>query len=89
MSQTLRAFGRGVVKFSIALTVGVGVGLVIFGGTASEDAWMSRNPPPEIFLAVGAGMLTTGVLLGLLFFLPRRAESRGVEKPQGYAELPD
>ena len=77
MFDLLLALGRGVVKTLISVFVGAGVGLVTFG-TSVEDAyhlWRQPGPPPEMFVAVGAGMLSAGAVMLVLFFVPRHVKS--------------
>jgi hypothetical protein len=84
MNEILVAFGRGLVKTLISFFVGTGVGLVTFGASVNgtEDVWMRHGPPPELFLAIGAGMLSTAASMVGLFFIPRlaRAVNPGLEK---------
>lgn len=72
MNETAVALGRGVVKTIISVFVGTGVGLVTFGCCVkdTEDIWLKPGPPPAFFLAVGAGLLSAGVLMLALFFTP-------------------
>lgn len=68
-----RALGYGIVKVMISLIAGNGVGMLVFG-LASRDRpeiMEFREPPPELFLSIGAGLLTSAALLVLLFFIPR------------------
>jgi hypothetical protein len=61
-------FGRGLIKVVIAVLVGVGVGFIVFGATALDkpDIWRRRDPPADMFLGIGAGLLSGGgVMLGL------------------------
>lgn len=69
------ALGRGVIKVLISAFIGTGVGLVTFGVSTRNrpDIWIQHNPPGEMFLAVGVGMLTTGVAMAGAFILPRLA----------------
>lgn len=73
MYELLRAFGRGVVNTLISMFVGTGVGLLTFGASVEDSArlWHSYGPPPELFLAVGAGMLSSGIVMFSLFMFPR------------------
>lgn len=75
MHETLIALGRGVVKVMVSFFVGTGIGLVTFGATTRDkpDIWESRNPPGEMFLSVGVGLLTTGIVMAGAFILPRIA----------------
>jgi hypothetical protein len=72
MYDLLVGLGRGVVKTSISCFVGAGVGLVTFGSLVSDtdDIWLRHGPPPEMFLAIGAGMLSAGAMMIGLFFIP-------------------
>jgi hypothetical protein len=84
MNETLLALGRGVVKVLVSLFVGTGVGLVTFGAAIRDagDVWRySSSPPPGLFLAVGTGMLVTGVTMGLMFFVPRLCKKPAPTKP--------
>lgn len=93
MNETLIAFGRGCVKVFISLFVGTGIGLLTFGIAAAKDAerlWEMHGPPVQVFQAAGAGVLSAGAMMALLFYVPRR---RGTAAPQhgkapGYEELP-
>lgn len=84
MNELLVAFGRGVLKTLISFLIGTGIGLVTFGATVngSDDLWMRHGPSPELFLAIGAGMLSTGGSMIALFFIPRipRAAHMEIEK---------
>lgn len=75
MNDTLIALGRGIVKVMVSFFVGTGIGLVTFGATTRDkpDIWDSRNPPGEMFLSVGVGLLTTGLVMAGAFVLPRIA----------------
>jgi hypothetical protein len=89
MDETLRALGRGIVKTLMSLFVGGGVGLLTFGTTTKDvpDLWEHNGPPGAFFTALGAGMLTTGAMMVLLFFLPRLSQiAPGKGAP--YSELP-
>lgn len=89
MNDHLAALGRGFIKILISLFFGAGVGLVTFGASAvgQSEIWMRREPPAEMFLGVGAGLLTAGIVMFLLFFVvPRfasaaKAESSPHRKP--------
>ena len=89
MQGTVLALGRGVIKTLISLFIGSGVGLLTFG-VATRDMpnfWEHRGPPPGFFTATGAGLLATGAMMVLLFFLPRlwkAPEGKGVP----FDELP-
>jgi hypothetical protein len=78
MYELLLAFGRGIVKVLISVFVGTGVGLLTFGLSVKDkpDVWEKGDPPGEVFLAVGAGLLSTGGLMTGLFYLPRSVSSR-------------
>ena len=89
MQETVLALGRGVVKTLISLFIGSGVGLLTFGISTRDmpDLWEHRTPPPGLFTAMGAGLLTTGAMMVLLFFLPwpwKAPQGKGVP----YDELP-
>lgn len=83
MNETLLALGRGVVKVLVSLFVGTGVGLVTFGAAVKDvhDVWRYDGPPPGLFMAVGTGMLVTGVTMGLMFFVPRLCKKPTPTKP--------
>jgi len=85
MEDIFLSFGRGVVKFLISLFVGTGVGMLTFGILTRDrlDVWSSRQPPPELFLAIGAGLLSAAAMMLLLFFVPRL---RGGQSPSGRPE---
>jgi hypothetical protein len=89
MDGALFALGRGIVKFLISLFVGSGVGLLTFGVTTKDipDFWQRSYPPSGLFVAVGAGLLTTAGMMVLLFFIPRHFRSP-VGKGSPYSELP-
>jgi hypothetical protein len=63
--ETLVALGHGIVKVMVSLFVGTGVGLVTFGVMTRDrpEIWEMRNPPGEVFLSVGIGLLTAGTVL--------------------------
>jgi hypothetical protein len=89
MDGTLLALGRGIVKILISLFVGSGVGLLTFGITTKDipDLWERSGPPWGFFVAMGAGLLATGAMMVLLFFLPwlwKAPDGKGVP----YSELP-
>jgi hypothetical protein len=73
LRDTLLRFGRGVIKVLVSLLVGIGVGLLTFGITVRDidSIWDRPGPPGEFFLATGAGLLSTGFVMALLFFVPR------------------
>lgn len=73
MKDVLLTLGRSIVKILISLFAGTGIGLVVFGTTVKDtpDLWLRPGPPPGIFVAVGAGMLTAGIMMLGLFFLPK------------------
>jgi len=77
MYELLVAFGRGVVKTLISVFVGTGVGFLTFGSSVDDAStiWRGYGPPPEMFLAVGAGMLSAGAVMLVLFLLPRSKRS--------------
>lgn len=88
MREVLLAFGRGLVKFLIALFVGVGVGMVTIGVLALKNpqVWDFGQRPPfgPLLLGIGAGLLTTGAVLFILIFIPwpRRRSVPEERKPQ-------
>jgi hypothetical protein len=73
MSDLLLAFGRGVVKTLISVFVGTGVGFLTFGASVEDTQvlWRAYGPPAELFLAIGAGMLSSGAVMFVLFSFPR------------------
>jgi hypothetical protein len=89
MEGTMYALGRGIVKTLISLFVGGGIGLLTFGITTKDmpDLWERRGPPGGFFIALGAGMLATGAMMVLLFFLPRLSKAPA-GKGAPYSELP-
>ena len=71
--ELLRAFGRALLKVLIGVAVGFGVGLLTIGIRAlgAPTAWQHSEPPlAEIFLGIGAGLLSSAAMLILLFYLP-------------------
>ena len=93
MVELLGAFGRGIVKMLISLFVGGGVGLLTFGITTKDkpEIWeqFRQGPNGEFFLALGAGLLTAGGMMLIMFLLPRRRNDlAGAEKGLPYSELP-
>jgi hypothetical protein len=90
MNETLLRFGQGVIKVLVSLCVGVGIGLVTFGDAMRgiDNIWNTPGPPAELFLAIGAALLATGIMMALLFFVPRlwSAPKRLVSKPPVYDE---
>lgn len=88
--DVLLAFGRGCVKVLISLLVGAGAGLMTFGITAQGKPrlWRDDEPPAELFLAVGVGMLTAGALMALLFMFGRhrRGWNAGRREPMTFEE---
>jgi hypothetical protein len=85
MNGVLLDFGRGVVKVLISLSVGTGVGLLIFGISVKDkpEVWNMSYPPGEMFMAVGAGLLSTGALMTVLFLLPRLWKARSTDLAKG------
>ena len=73
MNETLFALGRGIIKLFVSMFVGTGVGLLTFGLNARDidTIWNRPGPPNEFFTAVGAGLLSTAIMMFLLFFVPR------------------
>jgi hypothetical protein len=86
MKDVMLASGRAVAKILISLCAGAGVGLVTFGRTVRDtpDLWLRPGPPPGFFLALGTGLLTTAVLMTLLFYLPLPRKN----SPLAVAKLP-
>ena len=85
-TMILIALGRGIVKILISTLVGFGVALLVIGITTAgkQDLW--RGPPPgELFMGIGAGLLSGGGTLLALFFLPwflkRPVERAYMEEP--------
>lgn len=74
MTNVLLSLGRGIVKLLIGLFVGFGVGLVIVGYYSLErpTAWDFKHDPPigPMCLGIGAGLLSAGLTMFLLFFGP-------------------
>jgi hypothetical protein len=84
MQEVLLAFGRGLIKVLISLMLGAGAGLVTFGYSAKDrpDLWWHRDPPAELFLGIGVGLLTAAAVMLALFFVwprlaPRLTDERG------------
>jgi hypothetical protein len=92
MNETLLTFGRSIVKLLISLFVGIGIGLVTFGVVVEdvENIWDRAGPPSGFFLAMGATVLSTGIMMALLFLLPMlwAAPARAAMKGPAYEELP-
>lgn len=80
-------FGSGIIKLLISVAVGVGVALLVIGivSNSRQDQWGGRARDPEIFMGVGAGLLSGGGTLLALFFIPlftrRPAEPPLLEEP--------
>jgi hypothetical protein len=74
----LVAFGRGLIRVLVSLLIGSGAGLTTLGisGQVKPIQWQQRESPPELFLALGVGLLTSGVLMGLMFMLGRGRKDR-------------
>src|SRR5437762_10805145 len=68
----LLALGRGFIKILISALVGFGVALLLIGLTTAgkNEVWRQPGPPGELFIGIGAGLLSGGILLLLLFLLP-------------------
>ena len=85
MPEILIALGRGFVKLLVALFVGFGVGLVTVGyfSMQNQSAWDFKREPPigELCLGIGAGLLTAGFVIVILFF-------RTWSRRSGPSELP-
>jgi hypothetical protein len=88
MHETLLTVGRGIIKLLVSLFVGTGVGLLTFGITARDidTMWDRPGPPNEFFTATGAALLSTAIMMFVLFFLPRvwKAPAQGVVKSPVY-----
>lgn len=82
MSQILMTLGRSIVKILISVFAGTGIGLVVFGTMVRDipDIWLRPGPPPGFFVAVGAGMLTAGLMMMALFFLPKIGKTTSPEE---------
>jgi len=74
MADLWYALGRGFIKLLVTLFAGFGVGLLVIGWYAQGEPtfWEGRNPPGGLFVGIGAGLLTTALLLVVLFIIPRR-----------------
>jgi hypothetical protein len=85
MNELLLVFGRGVVKVLVSLLVGTGIGLVTFGISVrgQPEFWQQRQPPGELFLAVGVGLLSAGLLMMVMFLLPRLWKARPYGEGKG------
>ena len=78
MQDVFLALGRGLIKVLISLLVGAGAGLLALGiaGRDKPNMWEpQRGPAAELFLGVGVGLLTAGVLMAVLFLFSRRRPS--------------
>lgn len=88
--EVLFAFGRGLVKVLTSLLIGAGAGLLTFGLSTQDkaDLWRQRDPPPELFLGIGVGLLTAGALMALLFMFSRLRQRRdaGPREPMTFKE---
>ena len=82
------AFGRGIIKILISGLVGFGVALLVIGLTTSgrPDVWHRGEPPGELFVGIGAGLLSGGGTLLALFFLPMFVKRPA--PPPAYLEEP-
>ena len=89
MGESLYALGRGIVKTLISVFVGGGIGLLTFGISTKDmpDLWERNGPPGAFFIALGAGMLATGAMMVLLFFLPKLSKAQ-TAKDTPFGELP-
>jgi hypothetical protein len=78
MEDLFLSFGRGVIKFLVSLFVGTGVGMLTFGILTRDrpEVWSSREPPAELFLGIGAGLLSAAAMMIVLFFVVRQRGSR-------------
>lgn len=84
MVEVLYALGRGLIKVLISVVLGAGGGMLTFalaGADKSGDMWRRPEPPMELFLGIGVGLLVTGVLLMAFFFLGRRREALPPARP--------
>jgi hypothetical protein len=87
MNEVMLAMGRAVVKILISLFAGAGIGLVTFGLTVRDtpDLWLRPGPPPGFFLALGMGLLTTAILMTILFYFPRPRKDSPLVPAKGSA----
>lgn len=88
-TKVVFAFGRSIIKIMISALLGVGVGLLVLGIVSNnrQDGW-GRPRDSEIFIGVGAGLLSGGAMLLTLFLIPwlkrapeREFESRELDEP--------
>lgn len=85
--ELLFAIGRGFIKLLISAVVGVGVGLLLAGISMSNrrfdpQMWARES---EVLIGVGAGLLSGGAMLVLVFLLPwlfkRAPQRRYIDEP--------
>lgn len=71
-TSLLLALGRGLIKILISALVGFGVALLLIGLTTAgkNEIWRQPGPPGELFIGIGAGLLSGGIIMLLLFLLP-------------------
>jgi hypothetical protein len=71
-TRIVLALGRGVIKILISGLLGVGVGMLVFGITTAgkPEIWEMRRAPGEMFIAIGAGLLSGSGMLLVLFLIP-------------------
>lgn len=83
MVEVLYALGRGIIKVLISLVIGSGAGMLTFAIAAGSEQgmWTRPEPPMELFLAIGVGLLTFGALLMAFFFIGRRREALPPARP--------
>ncbi len=82
-SDIVVGLGRGIVKILISGLVGVGVGMLVIGIVTAgrPQIWEMRQVPGEMFIGIGAGLLSGGAMLLLLFLVPwlfKRAPERSI-----------
>ncbi|MCS7047407.1 MAG: hypothetical protein NZO58_13700 [Gemmataceae bacterium] len=86
----LLALGRGIIKIVVSTLVGFGVAILLIGLTTAgrPEVWERRTPPGELLIGIGAGMLSGGLTLLLLFLVPwlKRSGSPGVVAPLSLVE---
>ena len=72
MNELLSKLGSGLIKLLVSVLFGVGVGLMVVGIFLARDpGWFRRpDPPGGLFLAIGAGLMTTAGLLVFFFLSP-------------------
>ena len=73
MNELLSRLGHGLIKFLVSCLFGGGVGLLVVGFCIlgdSDNFFRRRDPPGGLFLAIGAGLMTTAGLLVFFFLSP-------------------